>query len=975
MLDRVRIRRRGIRAAGRDLAGPGPRWRCGLAGIPLLAAMAAPAVGGPAYDLEIAPILRAYCAGCHAGREAESGFSVERYASLRAGGDQAGDPIAPGDPAASGLIQRIRSAAADHMPPADEPQVPAAELAILEAWIEAGAAGPATDGSILDTLAVPPLAAYPGPKPVTSAAVSPDGTRLAVARGRTVDILSLADGADRPLVSLADLPGTVAAVRFTRDGTRLVIAAGIPGLRGTAEVRDAATGGVVRSFAGHADLLADAELSPDEQTLATAGYDRSIKLWNVADGTLVRSIDVHNAAVHDLAWHPSGRLFASASADETVKLWRASDGARLDTLSQPQGEVTSVAFTPDGAHVIAAGRDKRIHLWDVASLDAPAINPLAQARFAHESPIVAVALSADGRRLLTAAEDRSLKSWTLPALVLERDVPGQSDIVAVVAADPAGRFHLGRMDGSLDRLDVSGPPAGGGDGLSGERSVAAEVCPPAAARAAEAAVAAAEAAVGECSEAEPNDVPRQAQPVVVPAAVAGSIGSPGDADCFRFAAEAGRPLLLEVIAASGDPASSLDSRIELLDAEGGVLEQVVLQAVRDSWITFRGKDSRQSGDFRVQNWEEMNLDEYLYVGGEVVRLWLAPRGPDSGFMVYPGEGLRHTFFHTSAVTHALGEPAWIVEPLPRGSTPIPNGLPVFRIPYENDDDPSRRLGTDSHVTFVPPETGEYLARVTDVRGFGGETGFHYRLVIRPPSPSFEVTVGGTNPQVSPGSGREISFTVTRRDGFAGPVRIEIDGLPAGFTFHGPIEIEAGQVRAQGVLSAAADAQAPDAAADEAVRVRAVAVIDGREAAQPLGTLGDIQLADPPKLTVEILPGTDSTVVRQTPGEPLEFMIRPGETIAAKVRATRRDFAGLVDLGKEGAGRNLPHGVIVDNLGLNGLLIVEGQDEREFFLTAAPKAAPGRRLFHLRAESDGGQASAPVWLTVLPAGVGHAARGD
>jgi hypothetical protein len=71
------------------------------------------------------------------------------------------------------------------------------------------------------------------------------------------------------------------------------------------------------------------------------------------------------------------------------------------------------------------------------------------------------------------------------------------------------------------------------------------------------------------------------------------------------------------------------------------------------------------------------------------------------------------------------------------------------------------------------------------------------------------------------------------------------------------------------------------------------------------------------------------------------------------------------LGLEDSGRNLPHGVFVDNIGLNGLLIVEGQTEREFFITASPVARPGVHEFHLRATADGGQASAPAVLRVLP----------
>ncbi len=106
-------------------------------------------------------------------------------------------------------------------------------------------------------------------------------------------------------------------------------------------------------------------------------------------------------------------------------------------------------------------------------------------------------------------------------------------------------------------------------------------------------------------------------------------------------------------------------------------------------------------------------------------------------------------------------------------------------------------------------------------------------------------------------------------------------------------------------------------------------------------------------------------MRQVPGEPLEFTIRPGQTISAKVKVTRHDFPGAIELGKEGAGRNMPHGAFIDNLGLNGLLIVEGQDEREFFITAAPKTPPGRRLFHLRAGGAGSEASLPAVLNVLP----------
>ena len=97
---------------------------CVLTALPCAAA-------APSYERDITPILRTYCSGCHNDREQEGEFSVETFASLRKGGAGSGDPVVPGDAAASVMIQRIHSQDGDHMPPDDEPQVPSAELALL----------------------------------------------------------------------------------------------------------------------------------------------------------------------------------------------------------------------------------------------------------------------------------------------------------------------------------------------------------------------------------------------------------------------------------------------------------------------------------------------------------------------------------------------------------------------------------------------------------------------------------------------------------------------------------------------------------------------------------------------------------------------------------------------------------------------------------------------------------------------------
>src|SRR5207253_8596324 len=120
---------------------------------------------------------------------------------------------------------------------------------------------------------------------------------------------------------------------------------------------------------------------------------------------------------------------------------------------------------------------------------------------------------------------------------------------------------------------------------------------------------------------------------------------------------------------------------------------------RNSAVTFRGIDSNTL-DARVDNWEEMELNEYLYFQGDIAKIFRMPQGPDSGFQFYPGAGKRRAYFDTSATAHALDEPCYVVEPHPPGAKLASSGLPIFKVNYANDDDGERKLGSDSKLHFT-----------------------------------------------------------------------------------------------------------------------------------------------------------------------------------------------------------------------------------------------------------------------------------
>src|SRR5207247_2609112 len=173
----------------------------------------------------------------------------------------------------------------------------------------------------------------------------------------------------------------------------------------------------------------------------------------------------------------------------------------------------------------------------------------------------------------------------------------------------------------------------------------------------------------------------------------------------------------------------------------------------------------------------------------------------------------------------------------------------------------------------------------------------------------------------------------RIDGFDGDIRVDISGLPPGFGGTPSLVIQAGHLEAKGTLNAALDAPALEEAQAKASKLTATAVINGQSVAHEADGLGKIALTPKPKLFVSLEPYDENItnfVERSISDPPLEITIGPGQTIPCWLKIKRNGHDDLVTFSVE----NLPHGVIVDNIGLNGVLIPKGQDARQIFLTAA-----------------------------------------
>lgn len=225
-----------------------------------------------------------------------------------------------------------------------------------------GARAMSVDGdgiaAIWDVAAGDELVVFNRPEfPIAAVALDPNGQSGVVGTANTLAFYSVADGEFRHSIEFDEVLGSIAQLRFLKEGQLLTVFTD-----GPVRIIDAESGSIQARYDLEIEYGLDfIEISPTGTQII---HDDSefVVLRDLMTGAEVHRFE-HDISVETASFDAGGTRVLSAGGDSTMRLWDVLTGTELARYIAHRGIVDEAAFLPAGVGVLSAGLDDMICLF------------------------------------------------------------------------------------------------------------------------------------------------------------------------------------------------------------------------------------------------------------------------------------------------------------------------------------------------------------------------------------------------------------------------------------------------------------------------------------------------------------------------------------------------------------------------------------------------------------------------------------
>ncbi|GAB4366453.1 MAG: NB-ARC domain-containing protein [Elainellaceae cyanobacterium] len=188
-----------------------------------------------------------------------------------------------------------------------------------------------------------------------------------------------------------------------------------------------------RLLKGHTSRVWSIAFTPNQPMLVSGSKDQTVRIWDLTTNHCIRTLKGHTNWVQAVALSPDSQLVASGHEDKQIRLWNTVTGDCVLELQGHTRPVWSIAFSPTSDILASCSEDQSIRLWNIKTGECQKVLQ------EHTSRIWSVAFSPNGQTIASGSSDQTIRLWNAHTGECIATLKGHTSRIWSVAFSPDGQ--------------------------------------------------------------------------------------------------------------------------------------------------------------------------------------------------------------------------------------------------------------------------------------------------------------------------------------------------------------------------------------------------------------------------------------------------------------------------------------------------------------------------------------------------------